>query len=177
MYKLKLMDSFLKESGRLQSFPTQSRRVALEDITLHDGSVIPKGAYCVIAPTPMMDPDYYGPDPSRFDGHRFLRKREAAAAAGLGDDGNSRYQFVSTSAEEITFSSGIWACPGRFFASYMLKCLVSYLVLHYDFQVPAGLGAEGGKSVVGSAYSRSIHGQTFQYKARKPEVDWLAVCK
>lgn len=162
------MDSVLKESARINSFPTQMRRIAEKELTLSDGTVIPKGTYTMIAPVPMLDPGLYGPAPKQFDGHRFLRMREQAQGS-VKDSNIDRYQYVSLSNEDLTFGHGRHACPGRFFASYEIKIMLAYLLLHYEFQQEAetviGMRKHGFEQTVD-------HGQKLFYKAREPEVEW-----
>lgn len=166
------MDSVLKESSRINSFPTQMRRIAQADVKLSDGTVIPKGTYTMIAPVPMLDPHLYGPNPQEFDGHRFLRMRDQAqkqVLLGASDIGIDSYQYVSLSKEDLTFGIGKHACPGRFFASYEIKVVLAYLLLHYDFQTAtqtvSGMKKHGFEQTLD-------HGQKLRYKVRDSEVEW-----
>ena len=132
--KLKLLDSFCKESQRVNplGLVTFSRKVK-KDITLHDGTVIPAGEHMAVATGELLrDPDLY-PDPDKFDGYRFLKLREKPGM-------ESRHQFVSTSIDNMNFGHGVHACPGRFFANNEIKVIVSYILLHYDFKMPDGEG-------------------------------------
>lgn len=172
LFKLRLMDSVLKESARVNSFPTQMRRIAEKDLKLSDGTVIPRGTYTMIAPVPMLDPHLYGPAPEQFDGHRFMRMRDRAqgqVAQGANDTNIDRYQYVSTSSEDLTFGHGRHACPGRFFASYEIKILLAYLLLHFDFKPATQTASEMKKH----GFEQTVdHGQKLLYKARDSEVEW-----
>ena len=185
--KMSKLDSFLKESTRIHgiilSTPgflcllllrsptvmlTSSPRYAItaasltrkacKDVTLVDGTVIPKGTF-VAAPQSAthLNEEYY-PDASTFDPFRFSRAREEEGQA-------LKHQFVNTSTEFIAFGHGkhAWcvaspctlyfrnrcskadtSCldagsPGRFFAVNELKVVVAYILLHYDLK-PAGDG-------------------------------------
>lgn len=169
------MDSVLKESARVYSFPTQMRRIAEKEVKLKDGTIIPKGTYTMIAPVPMLNPRLYGPDPQQFDGHRFLRMRDQAqeqATEGASAADIDRYQYVSMSSEDLTFGYGRHACPGRFFASYEIKILLAYLLLNFDFKS----AKEQGSTMKKHGFEQSIdHGQKLLYRARVPDVEWL--CK
>jgi len=76
------------------------------------------------------------PDPEKFDGFRFSKLRD--------QPGNEmKYQHSSTGIDNINFGHGIWACPGRFFASAELKVVMAYLITHYDIQLVPGTKKPG----------------------------------
>lgn len=67
-------------------------------------------------------------DPEQFDGFRFSRLRAKP--------GNERkYQHATTGTDNINFGHGIWACPGRHFASAQMKVVLAYLLLNYDIKL------------------------------------------
>ncbi|KAI9735351.1 MAG: hypothetical protein M1818_006546 [Claussenomyces sp. TS43310] len=133
LYKLKLMDSFMKESQRLSPVTLiPINRIAHEDVTLSDGTKIPKGAILGVPITAMTDGKYQE-DPLTFNGHRFYDKRQ--------QDGNeSKFQFVTTSNDFIAFGHGKHACPGRFFASNEIKIALVHMLTKYDMRFPPGKG-------------------------------------
>ncbi|KAJ7678862.1 hypothetical protein DFH06DRAFT_974719 [Mycena polygramma] len=51
-------------------------------------------------------------------------------------DDDWKYRLTGTSPHCLSFGGGRHICPGRFFASLELKCLVAYLVLNYDVKTP-----------------------------------------
>lgn len=105
------------------------RRYATEDVPLSDGKLIPKGSSIAIAPIPMEDERIY-PNASKFDGYRFLRKREEGGA----DQGI--HQASSTNPDFLTFGHGLHACPGRAFAINEVKLVLVHVLLHYEFKMP-----------------------------------------
>ncbi|KAI0673798.1 cytochrome P450 [Trametes maxima] len=130
MGKMWKLDSFFRESQRFNGINLMSvTRKAIKDVTLHDGTIIPRGALVVAAAYPTHhDPAVYA-EPEVFDPFRFARLRE--------EDGEGmRHQFVNTSVEYIPFGHGKHACPGRFFAANELKAMLAYIVLHYDLKLP-----------------------------------------
>lgn len=132
LYKLRLMDSFLKESQRLNPFAVASmNRAVIEDVTLSDGTVLPKGSTVIVASN-YMDPDIYD-NPEKFDAARFLDLRRQTGR-------ESTWQFVSPSPAHLLFGFGRHACPGRFFAANEIKILLSHLLLLYDWQLLPGEG-------------------------------------
>lgn len=71
LYKLRLMDSFLKNRQRFNPFAVAAMlRVVIEDTKLSGGTVLPKGSTVVVASN-FMDPAIYE-NPEKFDAARFL---------------------------------------------------------------------------------------------------------
>ncbi|KAG0704373.1 cytochrome P450 [Suillus ampliporus] len=126
MTKLDKMDSFLKESQRLSSttlFPIM--RKAMRPFVFSDGTVIPSGTHVVAASLPMHLDDEHFESASEFRPFRFSQQRE--------DEGEDPQNLLaSTSPSYIPFGYGSRACPGRFFASSVMKAMMAYLVLNYD---------------------------------------------
>ncbi|KAF9889504.1 hypothetical protein FE257_007214 [Aspergillus nanangensis] len=131
LYKLKLMDSVLKESQRLKPIGIGTmRRLAAQNIGLSDGTVIPKGASVFVSCERMWDPKIY-PAPEKFDAYRFLKLRETAGH-------ETSAQSVSPSPEHMGFGLGKHACPGRFFAINEVKIALCHILLKYDFKLAEG---------------------------------------
>ncbi|TBU42680.1 cytochrome P450 [Dichomitus squalens] len=134
--KMRKLDSFLKESMRLADGSLLNIfRKAMKDVTLSDGTRIPKGTLVAAAAITAHSDDTRYPDPAVFDPFRFARMRE-----GGGLEEATRHQLVNTSVDFITFGGGKHACPGRFFAANELKTMMAHLVLNYDVKF-----AEEGK--------------------------------
>jgi cytochrome P450 len=108
--------------------PVGLERVVLKDVILPSGQRIPAGSHVMVDSTNLWDHAVY-PDPDRFDGYRFLRKREA---------GNKTSQLVQSGSEFSVFGGGRHLCPGRFFASNELKLAVAHILLKYDIQLAEG---------------------------------------
>ncbi|KAL2865244.1 cytochrome P450 [Aspergillus lucknowensis] len=131
LYKLKLMDSVLKESQRLKPTGIATMRRYVEDkVTLSDGIVIPKGAQIIVSNDRMWDPAVYR-NPGEFDPRRFLELR------GMPGHETSA-QFVAPSPEHMGFGFGTHACPGRFFAANEVKVALCHILLKYDFRLAQG---------------------------------------
>ncbi|EUC33567.1 hypothetical protein COCCADRAFT_4868 [Bipolaris zeicola 26-R-13] len=131
LYKLKLMDSFMKESQRLK--PGASllmRRLVMEDVTLSNGVFLPRGIQVGFPLRSHFDPKAY-PEPDVFDGYRFVKM------AGDPDREMLRH-FVSTSPEHLAFGFGKHSCPGRFFAAIEVKIALCHILLKYDFKLAEG---------------------------------------
>jgi cytochrome P450 len=71
------------------------------------------------------------PDPDKFDPFRFSRLRSIP--------GNElKHQHATTGVDNINFGHGIWACPGRFFASAEIKVVVAHFIRMYDIKLKEG---------------------------------------
>ncbi|KAH8747209.1 cytochrome P450 [Diaporthe sp. PMI_573] len=130
LYKMRLMDSFLKENQRAHPPNAISmNRLVKETVTLSDGSVLPAGTRFIVANS-YDDPAVYE-SPEKFDAYRFLRKRE--------DQGKmNAWQHVTLSPQHMAFGLGDHACPGRFFASNEIKIAIAQLLLKYDWEPTRG---------------------------------------
>ncbi|KAH7012014.1 P450 monooxygenase [Macrophomina phaseolina] len=127
LYKMRLLDSCMKEAQRLHvTGSTAMGRKVMTPITLSDGTKLPAGAYVAIPTWPMKDSFYYE-NPQKFDGRRFLEKRN--------QPGNeNRWQFVTTTPEHLGFGHGQHACPGRFFAGNEIKIAMAHILMKYDWK-------------------------------------------
>ncbi|KAJ5345158.1 hypothetical protein N7452_003162 [Penicillium brevicompactum] len=132
MYKLRLMDSFLKESQRLKPLSLATfRRMAMDDIELNDGSKIAKGTGLMITNDKMWDSKVYE-DPETFDPYRFVKLRQVPGY-------ERSASLVSVSPEHMGFGYGTHACPGRFFAVNEVKIALCHILLKYEFKLAEGM--------------------------------------
>ncbi|GME50720.1 hypothetical protein N0V85_007699 [Neofusicoccum parvum] len=131
LYKMKLLDSVLKESQRLKPIATVSmRRLALEDVKLSDGTLVRKGQMLAVSSHLMWDPREYD-KPYEWDGYRFYRMRHTPGKENVA-------QFVSTNPNHLGFGHGIHACPGRFFTANEAKIALIHILLKYDWRLLPG---------------------------------------
>ncbi|TFK88883.1 cytochrome P450 [Polyporus arcularius HHB13444] len=129
MGKMWKVDSFLRESQRINGIGlTSVTRKALMDVTLNDGTFIPKNTLVVAASYPTHNDDSIYENAATFDPFRFSRMREE-------DGEGTKHQYVNTSVEYIPFGHGKHACPGRFFAANELKAMLAFIVLNYDVKL------------------------------------------
>ncbi|KAK7058652.1 hypothetical protein VNI00_002288 [Paramarasmius palmivorus] len=126
MGKLRMMDSFLKETQRVSSSPPLSvQRVNLHDFTFSNGVVVPAGTFIVVcARATHFDQAHY-PSSSQFDALRSYRKREK-------ENESNKHQMVTPEVDYLTFGTG------RFFAVNELKLILSHILLHYDIKFEEG---------------------------------------
>ncbi|KAM0718727.1 hypothetical protein Q7P37_005798 [Cladosporium fusiforme] len=129
LQKLRLMDSFLKESQRCTPIGIVSmNRFVEKEFELSDGTVLPTGSRFFVAGA-FQDPLVYK-DPEKFDAFRFHRKLEPGQI--------NSWAHVTTSASHMGFGHGQHACPGRFFASNEIKVALCHLLLKYDWDLVDG---------------------------------------
>ncbi|KAI9148928.1 cytochrome P450 monooxygenase NtnM [Paramyrothecium foliicola] len=131
LYKLQLLDSFIKESQRIKpGAQLVMRRMVMEDVTLSSGLVLPRGMQIGFPLHKHFDQEVYS-DPETFDGYRFVKM------AGDPKREKSRH-LVSTSVEHMGFGYGKHACPGRFFAASEIKVILCHILLKYEFKLVEG---------------------------------------
>ncbi|KAJ5363928.1 cytochrome P450 [Penicillium cataractarum] len=120
---LNFMDSLLKES---QSFnppgehTVSFHRVVKHNLTLSDGLLLPKGTHICMATGPISRDPEVVEHPEVFDAFRFVKQKAATSG------------FVSTGPNHMHFGLGRYACPGRFFASVVMKLILCRFMMEYE---------------------------------------------
>ncbi|QSS64188.1 cytochrome P450, possible trichothecene C-8 hydroxylase [Histoplasma capsulatum] len=131
LYKLKLLDSVIKESQRMKPIASiNMNRITTANVTLSDGTFIPRNTSTAVSSHRMWDPSVHT-NPDQWDGYRFYNKRQEPGQENLS-------QLVSTSPDHPAFGHGQHACPGRFFAANEIKVLLCHLLLKYDLKIVEG---------------------------------------
>lgn len=124
--KLRLMDSFLRESQRFRPIATASmHRIMEREVVLSDGTVLPQNTRAVVV-TDYDNPDVF-PRPREYDPWRFSDLRAQPGQ-------ESAWQLVTTSSNNMLFGHGKHACPGRFFATNEMKVALCHMLLKYDWR-------------------------------------------
>ncbi|KAK4164290.1 cytochrome P450 [Cladorrhinum sp. PSN259] len=134
---LPLLDSFIKESSRLTPAETLStRRQATHPFTFSDGTHLNPGDWAV---TPLLAinkmPEYY-PQPHQFSGFRFvsegvLNSIEFNAEEKLPQQAKAS-KLTDIESSWLMFGIGKQSCPGKFYASAVMKVILSQIITHYD---------------------------------------------
>lgn len=106
------------------------KRYAEQPITLSDGVVIPKGVQIVVHSQNMWDEAHY-PNPLEFQSHRFFERRKIA-----GQEVASQLHTATTN--HMGFGFGRHGCPGRSYASAMMKIMLCHILLKYDLKLKGG---------------------------------------
>ncbi|KAL3431896.1 cytochrome P450 [Aspergillus tetrazonus] len=131
---LPLLDAFLKESARLH--PTDSisvRRKALRPFVFSDGTNLAKGDVACIPMQPaLQNPESYV-DPLTFNPHRFLK--DTMTSTNLS---SSRSRFTDVDVAFPIWGLGKHACPGRLYASLLLKLVLAHVLLRFEIKLPDG---------------------------------------
>lgn len=132
--RLRKLDSFMRESQRLAP-PTVLglKRIMQETYTTSDGTILPKGAYVAVATHAIENDPKIFPDPDKFDGMRSYNSTDADSESNL-------YAFAATDTKVLGFGFGKTACPGRFFASLVIKMSIVKLISEYEFEFIPGEG-------------------------------------
>ena len=127
--QLRKMDSFMRESQRFNPPSELSyQRMMTQGYRMHDGTYLPKGTHIAMPVRAIQhDPDLMD-RPENFDGLRYYRLRQNPKESNM-------HQFATTGTMQLNFGHGKFACPGRFFASLEIKCILVYLIMNYDFKL------------------------------------------
>ncbi|KAI0816091.1 cytochrome P450 monooxygenase [Xylaria sp. FL0064] len=130
LYNMKLLDSAIKETQRIDPAFTAMRRSVEGDTKLSDGTLLKKGARVHIDTHRMQDPTVYE-NPEEWKGNRFVELRDQPGKEHMA-------QLVTTSVDHFGFGHGQHACPGRFFAANELKIALAHLLIKYDWKLVPG---------------------------------------
>ena len=101
----------------------------MEDVTLSDGMLLPKGAHTMCPIGPILLSNSVHPDPTTFQPLRFYNLRQEPGEW-------NKHQFATTSPQNLHFGHGKYSCPGRFFAGNVIKIVIGTLLLQYDIELP-----------------------------------------
>ncbi|KAK5997605.1 Cytochrome P450 monooxygenase hepE [Cladobotryum mycophilum] len=157
-----LLDSIAKESQRLKPVSLAAmRRMAIDNVTLSNGLVIPKGARTFVDAYRMRDPDAYE-NPEKWDGSRFLKLRSQSGK-------DSMSLLVSTHRDHLGFGHGVWACPGRFFAANEVKVALCHILIKYEWKLSPGTDVK--PMIMGAATGVSPTAKVLIRKREKMELD------
>ena len=107
-------------------------RKVMVPLELSDGTIIEPGETITMAAGAMaVDKKFYD-DPSKFDGFRFATRDQTEAKTKTGRE------YTDTEPGNLSWGYGRYTCPGRWYASAMIKLFVGMLLDQYDFEFPEG---------------------------------------
>jgi cytochrome P450 monooxygenase len=101
-------------------------RVVKEPIQLSGGFVLEPGQQICVASRQINEESPDLENPGDYEPFRWAN-----------DEGPTS-SWAHSSTHNLHFGLGRYACPGRFFASYMIKSIMSRLLLEYDFKFEDG---------------------------------------
>ncbi|RYC62857.1 hypothetical protein CHU98_g3352 [Xylaria longipes] len=129
------LDSVMRESQR-HSPPTilGLKRLFRQPYTFQDGTHITAGTYVSMPIYAIENDEKHTPNPQGFDGFRSFRTRQELEAAGRPQTDIKDLSFSSPTQTILNFGYGKAACPGRFFASQVVKIVLAKLLTEYDFE-------------------------------------------
>ncbi|KAK4169837.1 cytochrome P450 [Cladorrhinum sp. PSN259] len=123
------LDSVLRESQRMSPPTTMGmKRLFKQDYTFADGTHVRAGTYACMPVFAVENDPAVTPNPEKFDGLRAYRERFASA------EEKTEYLFSSPGPQFLNFGYGKTACPGRFFASVVVKMVTVKALTEYEFK-------------------------------------------
>ncbi|KAL1760611.1 cytochrome P450, partial [Schizophyllum commune] len=160
--RLYLVDSFLRETMRLQSLRDVGvMRKTLRPFTFRKAVdrpvTIPAGVFVFAAvPTMHSEVAVYGVDAHMFNGFRFvpehilrrrgIRQAQTASTSNCDEPIAPRNALVGTSPNFLAWGAGKHQCPGRFFAAVETKMMLAYVVSTFDVATDGHTGGNEGSS-------------------------------
>lgn len=140
-----LLDSFLKESARMNSVDAMSvRRTALRDFTFQDGTVVHKGNWVGVPQQAILLDSANFPHGQDFNGFRFV---DPGMLDRLSEQGKLNRDLCRVRQPEgpskffdVSPNYHVWglermACPGRFYVSGALKSVLIHVLENYECEL------------------------------------------
>ncbi|KAI1120819.1 cytochrome P450 [Nemania abortiva] len=136
-----LLDAFLKESARMHPSDAISvRRKVLKPYTFADGTqLLPGDVACVPSQAMMRDEKHYSSS-TTFSPSRFMTPKKNIKS-GYGEGFETASRFTSTDLRYPFWGLGRHSCPGRFYASLVLKLVIAHVLTHYEIEPTAQSGS------------------------------------
>ncbi|KAI0015221.1 cytochrome P450 [Xylariomycetidae sp. FL0641] len=125
----RLLDSFLRETARLSPPDAlTAQRKVLQPFTFSDGAHIPAGNLVAVPVHAVLrDAEYY-PAPDTFNPYRFYSPE-------AGDADRAVHAFTDVNMQYPYWGAPTKSCPGRWYASDVLKQILIYFIQTYDFEL------------------------------------------
>ncbi|KAM0129464.1 hypothetical protein ACHAO1_008478 [Botrytis cinerea] len=128
-HNLPLLDSFLKETGRMNPVTIFGMpRKVMSAFTFSDGTHVPAHNWVVVPQQAQMkDPANYI-DPENFKGFRFVKEDKSKKSV-------SESRFSHPSWRFPFWGSVKQACPARFYVTDMTKLIFTEIIMKYDLKL------------------------------------------
>lgn len=111
-------------------------RILHSPITLSDGTSLPQGTRLAVASDALVNDITRVPGasaPDMFSPFRYVDSDDSVSKQHIG-----KMAFHATTAQNMAFGYGKYACPGRFYAAAEIKLVIGHLITRYDFKFPDG---------------------------------------
>lgn len=140
--QLHRLDSVLCESQRVSPPTTLGmKRLFREPYTFQDGTHIPANTYVCVPIHAIENDAAHTFDPEKFDGLRNFRgRKEQGHDNNLNTLSSKEYLFSTPTRTRLNFGYGKAACPGRFFASCVIKMVLVKMLTEYEFSFMPNTG-------------------------------------
>ena len=140
--RLHKLDSVLRESQRMSPPTTLGlKRLFIKPHTFQNGLHIPAGTYVCLPTFAIENDPQHTVDPENFDGLRSYRQKQLERSRNnISASSTGKHEFSSIDRTILNFGYGKTACPGRFFASVIIKILFVKLLTEYEFSFLPGEG-------------------------------------
>ncbi|KAE8376229.1 cytochrome P450 [Aspergillus bertholletiae] len=126
--KLHLADSALRETLRRSPIGIYSlfhEVMPKEGVVTPNGHHLPQGTWISVPSMAIHHDERVYSEPDRYDPYRFT----------AGTNSTKPKSMLTTMTDEfLGFSLGDHGCPGRIYASYLLKSIIAYTMLNYEFR-------------------------------------------
>lgn len=107
------------------------QRGATADLTLPDGTFIPKGTKLEVNTASIHVDDQEYENPHQFDGLRYYKMRQRSGE-------ENKHLYYSVGKNDLSFGYGRHACPGRYLGHLNIKLILAELLTRYDIQLIPG---------------------------------------
>lgn len=129
----RVLDSFLKESTRYSSVDAITcRRKVLTPFTFSNGLRVAVGDWLCVPQRAMMRDKRYYKEPAAFDGFRFVTNTHKDVKIENDTRGRHSGRFTDSSADWLMWGFGKTVCPGRFYASSVIKLIMAEVLEKYE---------------------------------------------
>lgn len=110
----------------------------MSPLQLSDGTRLAPGQYICMPAGPMAGDASFFPDPERFDGNRYYQHERYSDDDNYHENDKSQHCFAGIEPYNIHWGNGRFTCPGRWYASAVMKVSIATILLKYDIAFPEG---------------------------------------
>ncbi|KAE8413228.1 cytochrome P450 [Aspergillus pseudocaelatus] len=126
--RLHLVDSALRETLRRNPFSIYGlfhEVMPKEGVVIPSGHHLPQGTWVCVPTLGIHHDNRLYSEPKRYNPYRFT---------GHTNSSSSKTLLTVITESFLGFSSGNHSCPGRVYASHLLKSMIAYIMMNYEFR-------------------------------------------